>query len=113
VSSSKKRCGIPAHTLPPCDLEWGHLGDMHSSGGDGFYAVDYDGVHEQRQQEAAATRLTYQEWLAKAPVRLNSSNDGIEPVWCHDGIVWVNDQASVERFIRTFEPVVAWLKEKP
>jgi hypothetical protein len=44
-----RRCGIPARTLPPCDLEWGHDGDMHCNGGDGFYARDYEVEHHARQ----------------------------------------------------------------
>ena len=42
-------CGIPAYTLPACDLPWGHDGRMHGNGGDGFYAEDYDAEHEARQ----------------------------------------------------------------
>lgn len=44
-----KRCEIPAKTLPPCDLEWGHEGRMHANGGDGFYAREYDDEHRRRQ----------------------------------------------------------------
>jgi len=43
------RCNIPAKTLPPCDLEWGHGGDMHASAGDGFYARDHLDEHHRRQ----------------------------------------------------------------
>lgn len=43
------RCGIPANTLPPCDLEWGHEGNMHANGGDGFYARDYEKEHACRR----------------------------------------------------------------
>jgi hypothetical protein len=46
-----RRCGIPAKTLPPCDLEWGHDGDCHSNAGDGFYARDYEVEHHRRQKE--------------------------------------------------------------
>ncbi len=42
-------CGIPARTLPACDLPWGHEGRMHGNGGDGFYAQEYDAEHEARQ----------------------------------------------------------------
>lgn len=44
-----KLCKIPAKTLPPCDLEWGHEGDMHANCGDGFYARDYLDEHHRRQ----------------------------------------------------------------
>ena len=44
-----KRCNIPARTLPACDLEWGHEGDMHANAGDGFYAREYDEVHRSRR----------------------------------------------------------------
>ena len=47
-----KRCQIPAKTLPPCDLEWGHDGDMHSNGGDGFYASQHLAEHRRRQNMA-------------------------------------------------------------
>ena len=50
-----KRCDIPACTLPPCDLEWGHDGDMHSNGGDGFYARDYEAEHRARQRLRGGT----------------------------------------------------------
>jgi len=43
-------CGIPARTLPPCDLPWGHDGRMHCNMGDGFYARDYDEEHAARQE---------------------------------------------------------------
>lgn len=43
------RCEIPARTLPPCDLPWGHDGCRHSNGGDGFYAEEYNAGHEARQ----------------------------------------------------------------
>ena len=49
-----KRCDIPARTLPPCDLPWGHDGDMHANGGDGFYAVEYDDEHRRRQRSRAS-----------------------------------------------------------
>jgi hypothetical protein len=47
--SDPRRCGIPAKTLPPCDLEWGHDGDMHANAGDGFYARDYEELHQERR----------------------------------------------------------------
>lgn len=43
------RCGIPAGTLPPCDLEWGHDGAMHANAGDGFYARTFENEHRRRQ----------------------------------------------------------------
>jgi hypothetical protein len=46
---ARKKCGIPARRLPPCDLEWGHDGDMHVNEGDGFYAREYLGEHHRRQ----------------------------------------------------------------
>jgi hypothetical protein len=53
-----KQCGIPAMTLPPCDLEWGHDGDMHANGGDGFYARDHLVEHHRRQRERMAGEKT-------------------------------------------------------
>lgn len=44
-------CGIPAQTLPPCDLPWGHDGDRHANAGDGFYAPDHEEEHHRRQAE--------------------------------------------------------------
>jgi hypothetical protein len=35
---SKKKCGVPSLSLGPCDLPYGHEGDMHVSAGDGFHA---------------------------------------------------------------------------
>jgi len=49
----KSKCEIPAMTLPPCDLEWGHDGDMHANGGDGFYAEQHLDEHRHRQDERA------------------------------------------------------------
>ena len=49
MASDARRCGVPARSLPPCDLEWGHDGDLHGSAGDGFYARDYDEEHHWRQ----------------------------------------------------------------
>jgi len=51
MSEPHRVCGIPACTLPPCDDEWGHDGDLHSNAGDGFYARDYDEEHHRRQAE--------------------------------------------------------------
>jgi hypothetical protein len=48
---TKRRCDIPAKTLPPCDLEWGHDGTMHANAGDGFYAREYEEEHRRRQRE--------------------------------------------------------------
>jgi len=50
--TTNRKCGIPAQTLPPCDLEWGHDGDMHANGGDGFYARQHDHEHHVRQRIA-------------------------------------------------------------
>ena len=43
------RCEIPARTLPPCDLPWGHEGRMHNNDGDDFYAEEYAAEHAERQ----------------------------------------------------------------
>lgn len=51
--TEEKTCGIPALTLPPCDKSWGHDGDMHSNGGDGFYSARYAAKHKTRQQAVA------------------------------------------------------------
>ena len=48
-------CNIPAGTLPPCDLEWGHDGDMHCNLGDGFYAARHLEEHHRRQRIRALT----------------------------------------------------------
>ena len=48
------KCGIPSMTLGPCDLEWGHDGDMHSSKCDGFYASQYLDEHSARQKARKA-----------------------------------------------------------
>lgn len=50
---TRQRCNIPAQTLPPCDLDWGHSGDMHKSGGNSFFAIKYNKEHHRRQQEVA------------------------------------------------------------
>lgn len=50
-SVQTRKCEIPAQTLPPCDLEWGHAGDMHANGGDGFYADQHFEEHRRRQAE--------------------------------------------------------------
>lgn len=52
-SHCPETCEIPARTLPPCDLEWGHPGDMHSNAGDGFYARNYETEHRRRQRDRA------------------------------------------------------------
>ncbi len=49
TDTDKKPCGIPAKTLPPCDLEWGHEGQTHSNGGDEFSAPQYQTTHRVRQ----------------------------------------------------------------
>ncbi len=46
-----RRCNIPARTLPPCDLEWGHTSEMHANAGDGFYAPDFAAEHRSRQTQ--------------------------------------------------------------
>jgi len=51
VTEPHRTCGIPARSLPPCDDEWGHDGDLHSNAGDGFYAREYDEEHHRRQAE--------------------------------------------------------------
>jgi len=68
----KVRCNIPARSLPPCDLDWGHEGDLHGSAGDGFYARDHDDEHHRRQAarddgESNAREVTAKE--ARAAVR--------------------------------------------
>lgn len=45
----KLPCDIPARTLPPCDLPWGHDDRMHANAGDGFYARDFEAEHVIRQ----------------------------------------------------------------
>lgn len=49
----KKRCGIRANGgmigYAACDLEWGHDGEQHSNGGDGFYAMGEAAEHRRRQ----------------------------------------------------------------
>ncbi len=55
MAEEKRRCAIPAKTLPPCDLEWGHAGEVHANGGDGFYAREYAEEHHKRQVEAGNT----------------------------------------------------------
>ena len=54
VRAGSDRCAIPAGTLPPCDLEYGHDGDMHANCGDGFYARQHDDEHHARQTARAA-----------------------------------------------------------
>ncbi len=53
--AGRKLCRIPASGgmigFAPCDLEWGHDGDMHANAGDGYYARDYDKEHHQRQKQ--------------------------------------------------------------
>ncbi|MBA2720767.1 MAG: hypothetical protein H0U52_16230 [Chloroflexi bacterium] len=46
-------CGVPSVTLGPCDLDWGHAGDMHSSACDGFFAWQHVAEHRRRQAVAA------------------------------------------------------------
>ena len=59
MSAKFVRCDIPARTLPPCDLEWGHAGDMHANAGDGFYAREHEEEHRRRQQARVAdTKIT-------------------------------------------------------
>jgi len=54
-----RRCDLPARTLPPCDLEWGHQGRMHSNRGVGFYVDDdLQTEHVRRQAERAKTEQT-------------------------------------------------------
>ncbi len=42
-------CGIPSRNVGTCDLSWGHDGNMHANGGDGFYARAYEAEHARRQ----------------------------------------------------------------
>jgi hypothetical protein len=57
-------CGIPANGgmlgFAPCDLPWGHPGDLHGNGGDGFYSPRTDDEHHKRQsvltKSVAATK---------------------------------------------------------
>jgi hypothetical protein len=53
-----KLCGIPANGgmigYAPCDLEWGHDGDMHANAGDGYYARQHNDEHHRRQRERAS-----------------------------------------------------------
>jgi hypothetical protein len=42
-------CGIPSNCIGPCDLEWGHDGDMHANAGDGFHAPKWHTEHRRRQ----------------------------------------------------------------
>jgi hypothetical protein len=51
-------CGIPARTLPPCDLEWGHDGIQHANGCDGFLAREHDAEHLDRQRVVAIAGAT-------------------------------------------------------
>lgn len=51
TTTRPEKCGIPAKTLPPCDLEWGHAGEAHENCGDGFYAREHVEEHTRRQKE--------------------------------------------------------------
>lgn len=53
MTTSLTLCKIPARTLPPCDLKYGHKGDKHSNAGDGFYAPEYNLMHHARQRETS------------------------------------------------------------
>ena len=44
------KCRIPARTLPPCDLPWGHANRRHANGGNSFFAAEFDEEHEVRQE---------------------------------------------------------------
>lgn len=65
--TEKRLCEIPARTLPPCDMEWGHEGDLHANAGDGFYARDYQEEHHRRQREMRAARSS-KEPLTRFPL---------------------------------------------
>jgi hypothetical protein len=52
----ERRCGIPAMTLPPCDLPWGHDGERHANEGDGFYAREFEAEHRRRQEQRLKAR---------------------------------------------------------
>lgn len=54
-----KVCGIPAAGgmigYAECEMEWGHEGDMHANGGDGYYSRTYEVEHRRRQKEKSGT----------------------------------------------------------
>lgn len=50
MTIDERKCDIPARTLPPCDLEYGHEGERHANGGDGFHAQEYEEEHRRRQR---------------------------------------------------------------
>jgi hypothetical protein len=77
------RCGIPALTLPPCDLEWGHGGDQHANAGDGFFARDHDREHHARQNMRRAA-LTDCDWCNGDGVRNYSDDFGDHEIRCSD-----------------------------
>lgn len=58
ATKKPKLCGIPASGgmigHAECDMPWGHPGDMHANGGDGFYAYNFDEEHRRRQKERGA-----------------------------------------------------------
>jgi hypothetical protein len=62
MARSQQLCGICANGgmlgFAPCDLNWGHDGDMHANGGDGFYSRQNDDEHHRRQRERARRRGT-------------------------------------------------------
>lgn len=51
-----KLCGIQAAGgmigRAACDMPWGHEGEVHFNGGDGFYARQHDKEHRRRQRLA-------------------------------------------------------------
>jgi hypothetical protein len=53
LATGERLCAIPANGgaigYAPCEWQWGHEGDMHSNGGDGFYNRAHDEEHHRRQ----------------------------------------------------------------
>lgn len=77
------RCNIPALTLPPCDMEWGHGGDQHANAGDGFFARDHDREHHARQNMRRAA-LPDCDWCNGDGVRNYSDDFGDHEITCSD-----------------------------
>ena len=77
------RCNIPALTLPPCDMAWGHSGDQHANAGDGFFARDHDKEHHARQNMRRAA-LPDCDWCEGSGVRNYSDDFGDHEIRCSD-----------------------------
>jgi hypothetical protein len=75
------RCNIPALTLPPCDLPWGHDGEQHANRGDGFAAREHGAEHRRRQEAVAAAAAFPLGYLAEvaAILRAGAKRHGCEP----------------------------------